>query len=828
MATTRRFLTILGTLVVLLGGAVPLAAAPGDSVVPGDVRVDATFHHIGVYWNISGDDDTDSTMTLEYRAVGTADWNQAADAMRSDPAVVVNGSPLGLNAWAASAMFVEPGVTYELRLTLTDPDGGGTARTVTATARTKPVADPTGRQRNVVPGGGGGDGTAANPFRGLQAAADAAQPGDVFHVAAGTYDGFAITTSGTATRPIAFVGPDSGQAIIDGGGTDREVIAIGTYDRPTGYVIVRNLVVQNGRWGIDAQRTHDIVIEDNTIRDVGFGVYNRRGAGDESNQTVCNNTITGRTAWPGSGIPAERGIDLRGTGNAVCYNRVTNFGDCISVQPSTGASFGNDVYGNDAAYCVDDGIEIDYNRANVRVWRNRVTNARMGISVQPIYGGPAYLFRNELFNLESNPIKLNNSPSGLFVAHNTAVKLGNGLSDPSAPWTNAVFRNNLFLGTAYAFEFTTVAPRGFRDFDYGGWGTTREIGGTSAPFFKWDNVRSDRISDLPPGVEDHGTAVDFGDLVDASLPPRWDVAVTPGSRDLRLANGSAGIDRGAVLANLNDGFSTSGAPDLGAFERGQPAPHYGPGGNAEPGPGPDPQPTIHDSVGLADPATGVWRLRSPDSDVSVFYYGNPGDVPLVGDWDCDEIETPGLYRQSDGFVYLRNSNTQGNADLEFYFGDPGDVPLAGDFNGDGCDTVSLYRRSEGRVYVINRLGDGSGGLGAAEYAYYFGNPGDKAFVGDFGGNGTDTIGLHRESTGLVYFRNSNTQGIADFEFYFGDPGDRIIAADWSGDGVDTVGIYRPSVSRFYFRFTNTQGNADAELGWGEPSWFPVAGHLHED
>ncbi len=526
-------------------GVVPAGAAPQNSVTAGAVRVDATFHHIGVYWEIAGDDDLDSTMTLEFRPAGTPDWKMAAPAMRAYPSVIVNGNPLGLNSWAASAMFVDPGVTYELRLSLTDPDGGGAIRTVTGATRTKPAVDPGGRQLDVVPGAGGGDGSAASPFRGLQAAADAAVPGDVFHVAAGMYDGFTITTSGTAARPISFVGPSSGQAIVDGGGTDREVIAIGAFDTPTGYVIVRNLVVQNGRWGIDAQRTHNIVIEDNTIRDVDFGVYNRRGYGDELNQTVCNNTITGRTAWPQSGIPSERGIDLRGTGNVACYNRVTYFGDCISVQPSTGPSYGNDVYGNDAAYCVDDGIEIDYNRANVRVWRNRVTNARMGISVQPIYGGPAYLFRNELFNLESNPIKLNNSPSGLVVAHNTAVKHNNGLGDPGVPWTNAIFRNNLFLGTAYAFEFTTVAPSGFRDFDYDGWGTTRAVGGASAPYFKWDNVRYDRITDLPSGVEDHGTEVSFPDLVDASLTASWDVPITPGSRDLRLSASSAGINRGA-------------------------------------------------------------------------------------------------------------------------------------------------------------------------------------------------------------------------------------------------------------------------------------------
>ena len=824
----RTTLTLLAAVLMLVVGTVPVGAAPKNAVTAGAVRVDTTFHHIGVYWEITGDDNLDSTMTLEFRPAGTSDWKMAAPAMRAYPSVIVNGSPLGLNSWAASAMFVDPGVSYELRMTLTDPDGGGTTRTTTATTRTQPVADPTGRQLSVVPGAGGGDGSTVSPFRGLQAAADAAAPGDVFHVAAGTYDGFTITTSGTATRPISFIGPESGQAIVDGRGTDREVIAIGAFDTPTGYVIVRNLVIQNGRWGIDAQRTHNIVIEDNTIREVDFGVYNRRGFGDESNQTVCNNTITGRTAWPQSGIPSERGIDLRGTGNVACYNRVTYFGDCISVQPSTGPSYGNDVYGNDAAYCVDDGIEIDYNRANVRVWRNRVTNARMGISVQPIYGGPAYLFRNELFNLESNPIKLNNSPSGLIVAHNTAVKHNNGLSDPGVPWTNAVFRNNLFLGTAYAFEFTTTPPSGFRDFDYGGWGTTRAVGGASHPYFKWDNVRYDRITDLPAGVEDHGTAVGFSDLADASLTASWDVPATPGSRDLRLSAASAGINSGTTLANLNDAFVINALPDLGAFEKDEPLPHYGPGGGAEPGPGPGPAPApvIYDSVGLVDPATGVWRLRASDTTVDVFYYGNPGDVPFVGDWDCNGFESPGLYRQSDGFVYLRDANTQGNADVEFYFGNPGDVPLAGDFNGDGCDTVSIYRQSEGRVYVINRLGDGSGGLGAADYAYYFGNPGDKPFVGDFTGDGVDSVGLHRESTGLVYFRNTNTQGVADASFIYGDPGDRMVAADWTGNGVDTVGIYRPSTSRFYFRFSNTQGSADAEFGWGEPSWLPVAGAIH--
>jgi Leucine rich repeat len=232
-----------------------------------------------------------------------------------------------------------------------------------------------------------------------------------------------------------------------------------------------------------------------------------------------------------------------------------------------------------------------------------------------------------------------------------------------------------------------------------------------------------------------------------------------------------------------------------------------------------------DRVGLVDPATGIWFLRGRNGTVGSFFYGNPADFPFVGDWNCDGIDTPGLYRQSDGFAYLRNSNTQGIANIRFFFGNPGDIPLAGDFDGDGCDTLSIYRSSEQRFYIINELGANDGGLGAADFSFLFGNPGDKPFVGDFNGDGVDTVGLHRESTGFVYFRNSLTTGIADNQFFFGDPGDRFVSGDWGTvDGTDTPGLFRPSNSTFFFRFSNTQGVANESLGWGVPSYLPIAGN----
>jgi Peptidase family M23 len=237
-----------------------------------------------------------------------------------------------------------------------------------------------------------------------------------------------------------------------------------------------------------------------------------------------------------------------------------------------------------------------------------------------------------------------------------------------------------------------------------------------------------------------------------------------------------------------------------------------PGGGVPQDP-PCPEGSVCDTAAFQDSASRfhLWSELAVGADVNSFFFGNPGDVPFSGDWDCDGLASPGLYRRSDGYVYLRNSNTEGVADISFFFGNPGDLPLAGDFDNDGCDTVSIYRPSEQRIYVINRLGESDGGLGAAEYDFIFGNPGDKPFTGDFDGDGVDTVGLHRESSGFLYFRNTNTTGVADFAFFYGNPRDILFAGDWNGDGIDTVAVYRRSTGILYIRNSNTEGVADFSM-----------------
>jgi parallel beta-helix repeat protein len=236
-------------------------------------------------------------------------------------------------------------------------------------------------------------------------------------------------------------------------------------------------------------------------------------------------------------------------------------------------------------------------------------------------------------------------------------------------------------------------------------------------------------------------------------------------------------------------------------------------------------------VGFVNTASGQWRLRHSSNSFVSFYFGNPGDVPFMGDWDCDGEATPGLFRQSDAFAYLRNSNTQGIADIRFFFGNPSDIPLAGDFNGDGCDTLSIYRPSEARFYIMNKLGENEGGMGAADYSFLFGNIGDKPVVGDWDGDGIDEIGLHRELTGFFYYRNTLTTGTADGQFFFGDAGDLFVAGDWGiVDGVETPAMFRQPNSTFYFRWTLTQGNADSEVTIGGPAYasLPVSGDFTLD
>ena len=369
------------------------------------------------------------------------------------------------------------------------------------------------------------------------------------------------------------------------------------------------------------------------------------------------------------------------------------------------------------------------------------------------------------------------------------------LSNP----VNTTIDDGVAVGTV--LDSNNIAPA----FDGPSLGTTDAAG---APGFEFATGESMRFEGefTDPGLQDsHTVTVDWGDGSAASVVP-----VAAEARTFEATHQYTETGLFTITARVRD--ADGGVSDVGEriviIEQGALSQNH--------------------VVGLVDTSQGRWYLYDADGvRITDFFFGNPGDLPFLGDWNGDGVETPGLYRQSDGFVYLRDTNTQGPATIQFFFGNPGDVPIAGDFDGDGKDTVSIYRPSNQTFYIINELAANNEGLGAAEVSYVFGNPGDKPFVGDFDGDGIETAGLHRESTGLVYFRNEHAAGFADAQFIYGDPADRIVAGDWNGDGGHSPALFRPSDRTVYFRFENTQGNADDDY---IPSpvgstWLPVAGNI---
>ncbi len=541
----------------------------------------ATLHSLGAYWIVQGDANANARVTVEYRQAGSGEWRGGPPLFRVEKGAHRNDkgqSKLAVpeDGWlfAGSVLFLQPDTAYELRLNLSDPDGGEAQQILQARTIGEPAIPANMRTRYVVPGDGGGSGTAEDPFRGLVEAQRNAAPGDLFILRAGVYPGtFTVDRSGVPGQPIVWRG-EAG-AILDGQGEAPErpgriISANDAHD-----VWFEGLELRRGDYGLVGHNSARIVLRRCHIHDVDYGLTCTNNDQDTvQGWFVSDNVIEGPCTWPRSkGIEEQRGIQVTGTGHVVCYNRITGFADAIDTFPSQRCA-AIDFHHNDISGMTDDGIEMDYSERNTRCFYNRLTNVFQGISEQPIYGGPVYILRNVLYNLGIETFKLHNSPSGALIMHNTSVKAGEPLLlYTNEPVRNCVFRNNLFLGTSGSFAYESTAPMINCDFDYDGFG-----GGPWTQFLKWNGQRYATFEEMRQSapVYRHATLVDPASaFASGVLPPQTVEAFVAPAPDLRLRAGTAAIDAGEALPGINDGFAGV-APDLGAYEYGQELPHYGP------------------------------------------------------------------------------------------------------------------------------------------------------------------------------------------------------------------------------------------------------------
>lgn len=439
-----------------------------------------------------------------------------------------------------------------------------------------------------------------------------------------------LTQSGTPDKPIVIKAAGDGEAIFDGDGNFNLFnVMAANYNYFEGLTI-RNtdLAFLAGLKNIAGAR--GITLKHCRIENVGRGLYTD-WSGSKDFYIADNvfigrfnpNYLTGFTGRTWQNLPefhpklvSEYAVKVYGSGHVAAYNYVANFHDGIDV-----ATYGNpdgspnpirdrmpvsiDFYNNDITNVEDNCIESDGGAHNIRVFRNRCFNhGHRALSVQPMFGGPVYFIRNIVYHApEGGAVKFTASSAGIVVYQNTLIA-------PVKPMllapSNVHYRNNLVLGKADTPEtFAVETNTNYSSSDYNGFrpneGAEFSFEWSSPPFSELANFPGEpgklsvqqqarleaqtrqtrRFKTLKEyseatGQDTHSVIVDY-DIFEKVTPPGPDprTLYKPSDFDFRLRPGSAAVDAGVRLPNVNDEF-TGRAPDLGAYEIGQPEPHYGP------------------------------------------------------------------------------------------------------------------------------------------------------------------------------------------------------------------------------------------------------------
>lgn len=466
---------------------------------------------------------------------------------------------------------------------------------------------------------------------------DPVQPGDMILVHGGTYKAdrydyrdplgltftgtYSLTHDGTAEKPIVIKSAGDGEVIFDGNGAYKlfDLMA-------ADYHHIEGITIQNAEIGILAGEKNvlgakGLTVKNCTIKDVGIGILARyRGC---SGYYIADNYLLGRADTTrilrrervqNGGLSQKSysyiGIKIYGQGHTICHNHVAYFFDGIDIDTHGGVepleeerSSAIDVYNNDVFLANDNCFEADGGTYNIRFMRNRGFNSgQAGFSNQPLLGGPIYWIRNIGFNIPQKPaFKYWDTRAGAIVAYHNTMTSYSGRTWKGL--NNGHFFNNLFLQPSDAPQPTLgmKTHTAYTQSDYNGYRFHED----QEVKISWHQPKEGVLRDYEmhhepmtfsslkelakvTGQEEHSIEIGFADFInvpepnflqwqkdhldpDAEAFPIWQVD----GIDFNLKQGSKAIDAGKVIPNVNENY-TGNAPDLGALEKGQSAPVYGP------------------------------------------------------------------------------------------------------------------------------------------------------------------------------------------------------------------------------------------------------------
>jgi parallel beta-helix repeat protein len=417
--------------------------------------------------------------------------------------------------------------------------------------------------------GAGGD--RSSPLRTIKAAADRATPGVTIWLAAGAYDGFTVSSSGTTGSPITIAGMAGVTATIEPAGRDATIDLSAAHDitllnltieGPHGQaldairmehsarIVVAGSKIENSvsGFGIEVRYSAEVTISGNEIAHNGVGIrlYGEDDPASVHDVLIEHNAIHDSDSM----IVNDAAPDNDFGANAIIWHKVT--GTTIARD--------NQIWSNRAAshdYGTDGGAFEIWGSSNMEITGNTAwdnVNVLETGSDGPACSNISFT-RNTAFTTNRGVGLILRCASDSLFAHNVLDRVEDyafELSDRSGGnhFANSIaglrIVDNIVVGTPLYVIRNDLPASVTLDYNLA-W----ETGGALAQLPGHGTISS--LADLTriSGYEVHGVMAD----------PRF---VDGAAHDYRLVAGSAALDRGIPIA---PGEAFLGpAPDIGRYE----------------------------------------------------------------------------------------------------------------------------------------------------------------------------------------------------------------------------------------------------------------------
>lgn len=533
-----------------------LFAANGTTV--GSLTLYQTFESMGIRCAYTGDDNSNMTAVVEYKATSGSTWITA-----HAPMIDRSGGTYDHQV-RTSLFYLTRNTAYDVRVTFTDADG------VTGT---NPVTGSSTTWSHDQPSYGSCSESVSTSDQLTTALSNCNGVGGTITLGNGSYTNTSFSSSGVSSGYIHIVAANKGMATfgqpvtlsgsyvhLDGLKFNYAGFTNNTYNLRTSgnalYNVISNCTFDGGHVNITTGTVTGLLLEYNSW----LNMCDPSTGGDYGNCSSC--------CWD-DGIYVTISAPTR---MVVRYNDFTWTRDTIG-----GSITETDFYGNTIHDIGDDSIEADGSGVNVRVWNNYTWGiANSSVSLAPVIDGPVFYFNNICALTKSvGCIKTGRESStatgAVFIYYNTFWPGGSASKVDQNNYgatgsSNITWKNNILKATGSIMQ---TGGCGYL-FSYNNWDTS-----SGSPMVQWfypssipcgSSVSYNTLALFKAGQPSYFGSGDISVASDMVSPNQ------SGSGNFNLNSSSALVRAGNPVSGIIKdylGNSRSGStPSIGAYEYG--------------------------------------------------------------------------------------------------------------------------------------------------------------------------------------------------------------------------------------------------------------------